>query len=171
MMKLNPHTLIFVENYVIFYSGNLSLVRYNHFEERIKTRKMSQVKPRSISETGILQENSLSKESRVQPSIVKLVTPLMRRVIDDMSFDNTTEAVVKSIEITERAFAKQMSGQRKKEYVKELLSGIVKEEDPESNSLDDVIDLVVTIAKNKELHKLFKRSSVFCLSCCKNDKN
>jgi hypothetical protein len=160
--KLNPHTLIFIENYVIYYSYFLSPVRYNHFEERAIKRKMSQVQPR---------ENSLSKESRVQPSVIKMVSPLMRNVINDMSFDTTTEAVVKAVEITERAFARQMSGGDKKKYAKELLSGIVKEIDPEENNLDDIIDLVVSIAKNKDLHKLFKRSSVFCLACCKNDKD
>jgi len=154
--RLNSKTIIYIRENYIFY--RYSRTKHNHLDEIIK---MS-VQPR---------ENSLSKESRVQPSVIKMVSPLMRNVINDMSFDTTTDAVVKCIEMTERAFSRQMSGGDKKMYVKELLSGIVKESDPEANNLDHLIDLVVSIARNKELHKLFKRSSLFCLTCCKNDKD
>ena len=154
--KLNSKTIIYIRQNYIFYRYS-SRTKTNHLDEII----MAEVKP----------VNSLSKESRVQPSVIKMVSPLMRNVINDMSFANTTEAVVKAVEITERAFARQMSGSDKKKYAKELLSGIVKEIDPEENNLDDIIDLIVSIAKNKDLHKLFKRSSVFCLACCKNNKD
>ena len=148
MIKLNPHTLIFIEEYVIYYSGNLSPVRYNHFENRAIKRKMTEV----------------------QPSIIKMVSPLMKQVMDDMSFSNTTDVVIKAVELTQRAFAGQMAGADKKQYAKNLMEGLVKEEDPEADTLDILIDLVVRLSKDKDMHKLFKKSSVFCLACCKNDK-
>ena len=147
MIKLNPHTLIFIEEYIIFYSENLSLVRYNHFAARIEARKMT----------------------AVQPSIIKLVSPLMKQVMDDMSFSNTTDVVIKAVELTQRAFADQMAGAEKKQYAKNLMEGLIKQEDPEADTLDILIDLVVRLSKDRDMHKLFKKTSVFCLKCCGKD--
>lgn len=180
MIKLNPHTITFVEEYIDFYYNFLSRSKYNHFAARIEARKMSQVNPRSISGTGILQENSLSKSlmkeerstptarhSRVQPSVIKAVQPMMLDVMKSFDFNNTSEAVVKAVELTERTWAKQMSGRDKHEYAKLMLRGIVKEEDGSEGNMDEIIELIVMVAKNRTLVNLFKKSGKACLSCCK----
>ena len=174
MIRLNPHTLVFIKNYVIYYSENLSPVRYNHFEERVIKRKMS-VQPRenSLLRDSEIAEYSRSKSlmkersiSRVQPSVIKAVQPMMLDVMKSFEFKNTTEAVVKAIELTERTWANQMSGKEKKNYAKLMLSSIIIEEDGSEGHLDDLIDVIVSVAKNKTLVNLFKKSTRMCLSCC-----
>jgi len=162
MIRLNPHTLIFIEEYIDYYYNFLSRSKYNHFAARIEARKMSQVTP---------QENSLSKslmkESRVQPGVIKAVQPLMLDVMKSFEFNTTTEAVIKAVELTERTWAKQMTGRDKHEYAKLMLRGIVKEENGSEGNMDEIIELIVMVAKNRTLVNLFKKSGKACLSCCK----
>jgi len=157
MIKLNPHTLIFIENYVIYYSNFLSPVRYNHFEARAIKRKMSQVKP-TVKEERV---------SRVQKSVVKAVQPLMLDVMKSFEYDNTNQMVAKAVELTERTWAKQMSSAEKHQYAKMLLEGVLKEKEGSEGNLDEIIELIVAVAKNKPLIDTFKKSTKMCLSCCK----
>ena len=158
MIKLNPHTLVFVEEYIYYYSYFLSPVRYNHYTERIEARKMSQVKPTMKEERSI---------SRVQKSVVKAVQPLMLDVMKSFEYDNTNQMVAKAVELTERTWAKQMSGAEKHTYAKMLLNGVLKEEEGSEGNLDQIIELIVSVAKNKPLIDTFKKSTKLCLSCCK----
>ena len=158
MIKLNQHTLVFVEEYIYYYSYFLSPVRYNHYTERIEARKMSQVKPTTKEE-----ERSIS---RVQKSVVKAVQPLMLDVMRSFKYENTNQMVAKAVELTERTWAKQMSSAEKHQYAKMLLNGVLKEKEGSEGNLDEIIELIVMVAKNKTLVNLFKKSGKACLSCC-----
>ena len=128
-----------------------SRTRHNHIQDLLE---MSQVEPIT------------PRESRIQTSVVNFVNPLMIEVIKSKDFDTPVDALVESVKMTEKAFASQMSGVDKKQFALGLAKSVLVDDETDESYLSEMIDLIVKLSKDKDIHKVFIKGSKFCLSCC-----
>lgn len=144
--RLNYEFKKYIAQNIHHYNYNLAPVRHNHLEEKVKKIKMS----------------------KIQNSVIDAVEPLMRKKLLDqreMEKLDTRELVIQAVYDTQKSFQKQMSGLHKKEFCINMIKQIVELTDQEEESVATLIDLVVLVAKNQDLHKVFKPVSKFCLKC------
>ena len=103
--------------------------------------------------------------SNVQPSIITAVEPLMIQKLKDNNIADTRQLLIQIIKDTEKTFASQLGGPQKKDLVIKLLKQLVDIDSEEEKTVSGLIDLVVMVAKNQDIYKVFKPVKTFCLCC------
>ena len=103
--------------------------------------------------------------SNVQPSIVTAVEPLMVQKLKDDNIADTKQLLVQIVKDTEKTFSKQLGGPQKKDLVIGILKKLVDIDSEEEKTVSGLIDLVVMVAKNQDIHKIFKPVKTWCLCC------
>ena len=103
--------------------------------------------------------------SNVQPSIITAVEPLMIQKLRDDNIADTRQLLVQIIKDTEKTFSRQMGGVQKKDFVIGVLKKLVDIDSEEEKTISGLIDLIVLVAKNPDIYKVFKPVKSFCLCC------
>jgi len=103
--------------------------------------------------------------SNVQPSIITAVEPLMVQKLRDDNIADTKQLLVQIIKDTEKTFSRQMGGVQKKDFVIGVLKKLIDIDSEEEKTISGLIDLIVLVAKNPDIYKVFKPVKSFCLCC------
>ena len=103
--------------------------------------------------------------SQVQPSIITAVEPLMVKKLKDDNIEDTKQLLVQIVKDTEKTFASQMGGPQNKDFVIGVLKQLVDIDEAEEKTVSGLIDLVVMVANNQDIYKVFKPVKSFCLCC------
>ena len=103
--------------------------------------------------------------SNVQPSIITAVEPLMIQKLKDNNIADTRQLLIQIVRDTEKTFSKQMGGPQKKDFVIGVLKQLVEIDEAEEKTVSGLIDLVVMVAKNQDIYKIFKPVKTWCLCC------
>jgi len=144
--QLTHETILFLREYYNVYRYS-SRTNHNHFDEIM---------------------------TQVNPSVIDMAEPLMVMKLQDEYKDNLSknnDIYVSAVKDVEASFSKQLASADKKKLALSIIKKVIDYDDEHEDTIGSIIDLIVSVAKNKELVDAFKKHK-FCLKCfyCCGDK-
>lgn len=137
--QLTHETILFLREYYNVYRYS-SRTNHNHFDEIM---------------------------TQVNPSVIDMAEPLMVMKLQDEYKDNLSknnDIYVSAVKDVEASFSNQLASADKKKLALSIIKKVISYDDEHEDTIGSIIDLIVSVAKNKELVDAFKKHT-FCLKC------